>query len=146
MSTIHRLLPTACCVILLLLLGCSQKGPQVVPAEGIITFGGGPWPKAGASFFVVDSPSPGLPSRPAMGEFDTNGKLTVTTFKTGDGLLPGKYKIGVECWETAPAMGSPTPARSYIPDRYRSANTSGLMVTVEPYQAVVKLKLDVAKK
>ena len=138
---------TVCCLLLLLLLsGCGRKGPEVVPVEGTITLDGGPWPKPGTLYFTAETSSSGLTSRPAMGAFDTDGNLTVTTFKKGDGLIPGKHKIRVECWETPPRMGSTTPPKSYLPNRYCSTSTSGLAVTVEPNQAVVRLKLNVAKK
>jgi hypothetical protein len=81
-----------------------------------------------------------------MGDFGTDGKLVVTTFKKGDGLIPGKYRIGVECWEIPPqALPSPPP-KSYVPDRYASPASSGLSVTVEPGQRLVKLTLDIPKK
>ena len=91
------------------------------------------------------TPLPGLPSRPATGEFDTSGNLTVTTFKKGDGLIPGTYRLGIECWETAPQMGSNTPPKSYVPHRYQSPATSDLTVRVDTDQRVVRLNLDVAK-
>jgi hypothetical protein len=81
-----------------------------------------------------------------MGQFDTNGRLTVTTFRKGDGLIPGKYRIGVECWEVRPEMGSPTPSKSYVPARFQFAATSGLTVAVEPDQKVVTLNLNVARE
>jgi hypothetical protein len=125
--------------------GCGRSGPEVVPVKGTITFGGGPWPKPGVVNFVVETPAPGLPSRPTMGLFDTDGSLTVTTYTKGDGLVPGKYKIGVECWEVRPTMGGPPPI-SYVPKRYGSSETSGLTVSVDPGQKVVTLNLDVPKK
>jgi hypothetical protein len=126
--------------------GCGRTGPEVVPVVGTITFGGGSWPKPGVVNFVVDTPSPGLPNRPAMGLFDASGQMTVTTYKKGDGLIPGKYKIGVECWEVRPEMMSPGVEKSYVPTQYGSPSTSGFSVVVEPGQKVVKLNLDVPKK
>jgi hypothetical protein len=134
------------CAFAILAAGCGRTGPEVVPVEGTITFGGGPWPKPGVVNFVVETPSPGLPNRPAMGLFDTNGHLTVTTYKEGDGLIPGTYKIGVECWEIRPEMMKPGVEKSYVPTRYGSPMTSGFSVAVEPGQKVVKLDLDVPKK
>lgn len=140
------LLLAVCCLLPLLAVGCGQRGPEIVPVDGTITFGGGPWPKPGVLNFAVDSVSPGMPNRPAMGLFDTDGRLTVTTYTKGDGLIPGKYKMAVECWEVRPEMGSPTPPKSYVPTRYGSPSTSGFTVMVEPGQKVVKLDLDVAKE
>ena len=135
-----------CLLVLLVLAGCGRKGPEVVPVEGTITFGGGAWPKPGALYFTVDAPAAGMPGRPALAKFDTDGNVTVTTFHNGDGLIPGKYKMSVECWEVPPQMNAPTKAISYVPKRYQAANSSGLSVTVEPGQRVVKLNLDVSKK
>jgi hypothetical protein len=84
--------------------------------------------------------------RPATGEFDTDGTLTVTTFKKGDGLLPGTYKVAVSCWEIPPRMGSPVAAKSYVPTRYRSAASSGFEVTVSPGQSRVEVNIDIPKK
>lgn len=135
----------AYCLFLLFLIGCGRSGPEVVPVDGTVTFGGGPWPKSGVLIFAVESPAPGMPNRPAMGLFDTDGRLTVTTFVKGDGLVPGKYKMAVECWEVRPEMMSPTPPKSYVRQRYGSPQTSGLTVVVEPGQKVVTLNLDVPK-
>ena len=129
----------------LLLFGCQRSGPEVVPVRGKVTFGGGDWPKPGILYFNIDRPAEGLPGRPAMGRFGTDGYLTVTTFSQGDGLIPGHYKIGVECWEVPPSMDSPRPAKSYVPARYQSPKDSGLEVTVVPGQRVVEVDFDVPK-
>jgi hypothetical protein len=129
---------------LLLLAGCGRDGPQPVPIDGTITLDGGPWPKPGVLYFTTETSSRDAPSRPAMGQFDTNGKLTVTTFTKGDGLLPGKYKMGVECWLVPPSPGGPM-SQTCVPERYCSPATSGLTLTVEPSKKVVTLKLDIAK-
>jgi hypothetical protein len=118
----------------------------MVPVEGTITFGGGPWPAAGVVYFTVESTAQGASAHPSTATFDTNGKLTVRTFKKGDGLMPGTYKLGVECWKVPPIMGSQTPPESYVPERYQSAATSGLVVTVETGRRVVHVSLDVKKQ
>lgn len=134
-----------CCLLSLASVGCGRTGPRAVPVQGTVTFGGGAWPKPGVLYFTAESSS--LSQHPATGEFDLDGALTVTTFKKGDGLLPGKYRIAVECWEVPPQMGSPpTPAKSYVPARYNSPVSSGFTVDVESGQQVVKLNLDVPKK
>jgi hypothetical protein len=139
------LLLAGCCVALSTMVGCGRQGPEVVPVKGTITFGGGPWPKPGVLYFTAESPAAGLPVRPATGKFDTEGNVTVTTFTEGDGLIPGKYKIGVECWEVAPTMGQQTPPKSYVPIRYDSPTSSGLTLMVETGQRSVRLDLDVAR-
>jgi hypothetical protein len=128
-----------------LLSGCGRPGPALVPVEGTITFGGGPWPAAGIVYFTVESTGPGTSAHPTTGTFDTSGKLTVRTFNR-NGVMPGTYHLKVECWKVPPIMGSPTPPVSYVPERYQSPATSGLVVTVEPGQRVVRVNLDVPKQ
>ena len=133
------------CLLLMMLTGCGKKGPEFVPVKGTITFGGGTWPKPGCLYFTVESPASDMTSRPGTGEFDTKGNITATTLNRGDGLMPGRYKIAVVCWEVPPSLASSAPSKSYVPLRYRSASTSGLEVTVEPGQRVVELNLDIPK-
>ena len=141
--TAYYLLLTACC---LLIAGCRPAGPETVPVSGKITFGGGEWPKPGMLYFTPIKPAQGLPSRPGRARFDIDGDFTVTTFDKGDGLIPGAYKVGVECWEVPPQMDSPQAAKSYVPTKYQSPITSGLEVTVEPRQRSVKLRFAVPRQ
>lgn len=133
-------------VLVLLLAGCDDGGPSPIPVDGTVTFGGGSWPKPGRLNFTLESPVSGSTGRPATGDFDTDGRVIVTSFKKGDGLLPGKYKIGVECWETPPQMNGTARPKSYVSERFQSPATSGLTVSVEAAERVVHLKLDVAKQ
>jgi hypothetical protein len=142
-----RFAAAALCLLLLLLFpGCKREGPEVVPVEGVITLGGGPWPKPGVLYFLPERPAPGMPCRPATGSFDTSGNVTVSTFKRGDGLIPGKYRIDLEFGDIPPEPGSRTQAKSPLPTRYRSAAPGGLTVTVEPNQRVARFKLDIARE
>jgi hypothetical protein len=131
--------------VCLLLSGCGRRGPEVVPVDGKITSGGGSWPKPGMLYFTPEQPANGLPNRPAWAKFTTEGKFHVTSFTPDDGLVPGRYRVGVECFETPPAMGAVTPARSRVPQKYRSPATSGLEVNVAPGQRKVSLNWDVPK-
>lgn len=148
--TAHRLGPTACGLLLaawcLLPLGCGRGELEVVPVRGKVTFGGGEWPKPGVLYFTIDQAAEGLPGRPGVGHFGTDGNFTVTTFTEGDGLIPGQYKIGVECWEVAPTMGGSGPPKMYVPARYQNALTSDLKLTVESGQRVVEVNFDIPKQ
>ena len=134
------------CLLLSLVFGCGRNGQEVVPVKGAVTYGGGPWPHPGSLMFAPESSGFNQPCHPAGGQFDTDGRLTVTTFKEGDGLVPGKYRISVVSYETPPSKTELTFPKNYVPVRYHSIATSGLTVTVEPGQKVVTLNLDVAKK
>ena len=144
---IKFVLPAICLLLLLPpAVGCGRKGPQPVPVEGTITFGGGSWPKPGTLRFTLDMAGTDMPACPATAIFDTDGKVTVTTFKTGDGLIPGKYKVTVQCWQVAPQPENPMAARSYVPARYQNAATSDLAVNITSGQSGADFKLDVPKR
>jgi hypothetical protein len=142
--TIRTNLLVAMALGLVLVCGCGPGGPEIIPVDGWITLGGSPWPSPGVVYFTLDPAATGNVGHPVTGKFDVDGKLTVTTFGK-NGLAPGKYKLGIECWKVAPRMGSPTPPVSYVPERYQSAATSGLSVLVESGKRVVEVRLDVPK-
>ena len=66
-----------------------------------------------------------------MAKFGTDGAYAATTYEPGDGLLPGKYKVAVECYETPPNMEG-KPVKSRINKKYLNGETSGLAIEVEP--------------
>jgi hypothetical protein len=58
----------------------------------------------------------GLPNRPGRADFDTSGKFVARSFQDGDGLVPGRYRVLVECWKVVPVDGK--PGVSYIASGY----------------------------
>jgi len=122
----------------LLPIACGPSGPELTTVKGTITYGGGPWPKPGTITFS------GGP-RPASVQFDTQGNFEVAAFEGRPGLMPGTYKIAVECWEVLPTMGEPGSGKSYVPEKYQSGSTSDLEITVEPGKSLTDLKFDVPK-
>lgn len=140
--TIGLLTPALCCLVLA--AGCGS-GTEVVPVKGQITFGGGPWPKPGVVYFLPVSSAAGSSLRPAWAKFDTDGRFFATSFREGDGLVPGKYLASVECWEKPPSMSDPTPPVNAVPEKFRSAQTSGLELLVEPGQQGINIEWDVPK-
>ena len=129
----------------LLSAGCGHSGPAMVCVEGKVTYGGGPWPKSGMIYFAPKEAASGLPLRPARAEFDANGEFRVTSFRPGDGLVPGRYGAAVECWKVPPSMGSSVPSESYVPAKYQLPATSGLELNIHPGQGDVRLQWDIPK-
>jgi hypothetical protein len=123
----------------LLPVGCNSGGPDLSDVAGTITYGGGPWPKPGTITFT------GGP-RPASAEFDTQGRFKVKAFEGKPGLMPGTYKIAVDCWEVPPSMDNPGAEKSYVPAKYRNAATSGFEITVEAGKPLSDVKFDVPKQ
>ena len=125
--------------------GCGSRGPEVVPVEGTITYGGGAWPRPGTLYFTPAEPAADLPRRPGYATFGVNGKFQATSFSSNDGLVPGRYRVGVESWESPPRMGKrPTP-KSSVPAKFQSPATSGLELEVRSGQRRVSVQWDVPK-
>jgi hypothetical protein len=91
--------------MLLSFSGCGNDRPTTIPVGGRITFGGGPPPAAGAVFFAPIDAEAGYPRRPGRAMFDEEGSYEATSFEEGDGLVPGEYRVSVECWKSPPGMG-----------------------------------------
>lgn len=138
-----------CCLLLALapwlaLLGCGSDRPQTVPVSGRVTLGGKAPPTGGTLWFTPDQAAPGFPMRPGTGDFAADGAYQTKTFVAGDGLLPGRYLVRVDCWKTPPNMeGKPT--QSYLPAKYQNPSTSGLELDVKPDSAPITFDVEVPK-
>jgi len=142
-STPRRFLPPAACLaVVLVFSGCGPDRPQTIPISGTVTFDGGPPPAPGALYFTSDDPAEGFDRRPAVADFDAEGRFEVKSWEEGDGLVPGHYKITVECWEVAPMMGE-GPPKSYVPEKYTSDRTTDLEIEVTADDAGREIELDV---
>ena len=74
---------------------------------------GGPCPEIGTVYFVPIEVAPGLPRRPAHANFSKDGEFSVTSFDEGDGLIPGTYRVRIECWKEKPKDDG-TPGVSWV--------------------------------
>jgi hypothetical protein len=127
------------------LSGCSGNGIRTVPVRGKITYAGGEWPKAGAIYFTPIE-SAGQIMRPGLARFGKDGVFSVRTFVDGDGLIPGRYLIKVECWETPPTLTPGAPeAKSYVPLAIQTGTAEGWKLDVPREEDLVELTLDVPK-
>ena len=122
-------------IAILFVGGCGDKGPKVVKISGIVKYrdgtpvqGGTEKGKAVISFvpdFEKETASGDVP-KGASAVIDTEGHFTMTTFKPGDGVIPGKYKVILQI------RADPyDPASSLIGEKYEKAETSGLDITVD---------------
>jgi hypothetical protein len=82
--------------------------------------------------------------RPGIGDFAADGAYEAKTFAPGDGLLPGRYKLRVECWKTPPNMEG-KPAVSYLPAKYQNPQQSGLELNVKPGDDPITLNIEIPK-
>ena len=137
-------------VICLCVCGCGGGGedewtedrPQTVPVTATVTMGGSPLSGASVSFSPVTAEGPG-----ASGRTDQDGKLVLTTYKPGDGVVPGQYRVTVvkvqepniefiedpedpDYGTEEEGAGEELPAVSLIPEKYGVADDSGLFAEV----------------
>ena len=145
----NHLYPVVYCLSLVvycpLLIGCGGGGPELVSVRGKVTLGGGSWPRPGSLYFTSVATAKGGPQRPALGRFGADGGFTVTTLTEGDGLVPGTYRVAVQCCE--PAVGGPGEGLSHVPLKYSSPATSGLEITIKPgTRGPVNLEFDIPKR
>jgi hypothetical protein len=77
-------------LLLVLVSGCGER-PSMVPLRGTVRLDGRPLPNATVSFIAQ-----GASGRDAFGFTDANGVFQLSTLKSGDGALPGKYKVVVQ--------------------------------------------------
>jgi hypothetical protein len=109
--------------------GCGRNSPTCVPVSGTVTLDGDKVPGPGYIYFTSVSAGKGGASRPGTAEFDADGRYRAKTFVAGDGLLPGKYALRVDCWKTVPNLEG-KPSVSFLPQKYQNPPTSNLELTV----------------
>jgi hypothetical protein len=124
------------------LSGCSRSDhPKTVHVSGHVTIGGKPPPRPGLVSFATLEPAEGFPSLPAAGSFDTTGNYTAGDFP-GEGVVPGKYRVAIECW-TKPYSGDGPKPPSHVPEKYRSVATSDIELTIAPGDSAKTFDIDV---
>ncbi|MDA1251617.1 MAG: carboxypeptidase-like regulatory domain-containing protein [Planctomycetota bacterium] len=154
------------CLTATSLVGCSGGTEDRQPTHyvtGVVKMAGGPI--TGAT--VMFTPTTG--QRVATGVTDDNGKYELTTYETGDGAMPGVYKvlvirttkaketIGGELDHKAFGSGKDDPTdsahdaqnaaskelTSSLPEKYATAESTDLTTTVEANsENVINLTLE----
>lgn len=118
-----------CCLI----AGCNQQAaPQTFPVKGKVIYDGKPVTNGIIRYAPVD-PNKG---RVAIGKISKEGDFTLSTFKTGDGVLPGKYNISITAFIIPKNATEKQIQKQYfndpaIPKKYFDVKTSGLNDSVD---------------
>lgn len=98
--------------------------PGTVPVSGVLTLDG--QPVEGATVMFVPAKGGLYAGGAAAGKTDGKGKYTLTTFKPGDGAVPGTYTVVI----TLNVTDERGEVKSLLPKRYADPRTSGLTVEV----------------
>lgn len=118
--------------------GCKNSSrPTTIPVSGTVTFDGEPPKYVGALYFAPLEIAEGYPKRGGRAIFELDGKFAATSFEDGDGLVPGTYKVRIECWSKPPGMGG-SAGVSALPKKFEAPN-----VVVSEDERSVTYDLDV---
>ncbi|MCA9048218.1 MAG: hypothetical protein KDA89_05790 [Planctomycetaceae bacterium] len=126
-------------VCLLVLFGCGDGRPSLVPVSGSVTLNGEPVEGAQVGFEPQDM---GDYNRPSVAVTDAQGNFTAGTYGTSDGMPVGTYRVSVfkkeavgklpENYNSEDTESNPQPIRYQwtVPQMYSTTAESGLTVEV----------------
>jgi len=125
-------------VPLAFVVGCGPKFPKTAIVKGKVTYKGKAVPNGTVNF------NPEIPGPPTSGEIQPDGTYTLTTFKSGDGAIPGKYSVVIVAMQDnasrLPEDRSPLPP-PIVPIKYTSPATSDLKAEVKDQENTIDFDL-----
>jgi hypothetical protein len=96
-------------------VGCAAKDAPV-PVDGVVTLDGNP--VAGAAVLFMPA---GEAGRPASGRTNRRGIFRLSTYRVGDGALPGAYRVVVTKTEAIPPPPEAKPDdRESVLEHYKA--------------------------
>src|SRR3954471_19632010 len=115
-------------VILVVLAGCN-RGPKMVPVTGKVIYNGHPL-EFGVIMFQPTS------GQPAQGKIQPDGTFNLSTYRLNDGVVIGKHKVRVACYESmrpgfAKGPGEQSLGKPLVPEKYTLFDVSGLTGDVD---------------
>lgn len=118
-----------CCVVAVIgSVGCN-KGPALVPVSGQVLIDGKPL-TYGAIRLVPET------GRPAYSQLDSEGRFKLVTDEV-DGVVKGTHAVEISAVEPI----SEYENKFHAPEKYSSAATSGLTVTINEPTDDLKIEL-----
>jgi len=131
-------------VVALFCAGCFRSGPDLpktIPVSGTVSYRGDLLKQGTIQFEPTESLSETV-LRPATGIIDKHGRYPASTFRNGDGVMPGNYRVTIKSYVGEVTLDTPEAEIVWaIPKRYGQAETSGLDVSI-PEKGTRKLVLD----
>ena len=101
------------------LSGCGEASStytgQLIPVKGKVSYRGQPLIN-GTVYFEPDGAG-----REVQGDIQPDGTYVMSTYKAGDGIIPGLYRVGI--------TGKPKGGRP-IPPKYRNGSSSKIEADV----------------
>ncbi|MCM2370327.1 hypothetical protein [Aporhodopirellula aestuarii] len=148
MTTLHarqsRWRPSILVLLVLAVAGCSDPGRDTYPVSGLVKFADGTVLRDGSVEFEIIGRQPAVT---ATGQIRPDGTFTLGTFAADDGALAGKHRVAVIHRYTI-GTGAERPGmipESELHPRYRSFDTSGITLEVEPTENQIIIDVDFAQ-
>ena len=118
-------------------MGCGDRGPKLASVRGTVTYKGKPVPNGTVTFIPASG-------QHATGEIRPDGSYTLTSFRPGDGAIPGTYKVVVVAIQDMtgrlPEDRTPLPP-PIVPNKYTSIATTDISVEVKEGENQIDLPL-----
>lgn len=120
-STVAVMLVASACA------GCGSNSPfDYIKAKGTLSYEDGTLIPVGGvelRFYAMDAPAlQSAKPRPAIAHVDAEGKFDlVTSYKYGDGLIPGKHRVAI-------MKAEDTKRNRLVPEDYSNPRRTPLMV------------------
>ncbi len=130
-------------MVVCLLAGCGSVNPyEPIKVSGKVTYeDGSPIPVPSMRLVFEPQVAPlDAKTYPRKGMVDVGADGTfdkVTTYKFGDGLIPGKHKVVIVPAESARATAQSTPA---VPREYSDGTTTPLIVSTDELPLHIKIR------
>jgi hypothetical protein len=112
--------------------GCGKSDEGLVPVSGRVMVNGKPATGAAVVFHPVDGTNGTHP----VAQVDAGGEFHLTTIRSGDGAVPGEYRVTLTWYVSPPRKkgveGEEGPVRNLIPEKYARIDSTPIHTTVRP--------------
>jgi hypothetical protein len=125
--------------------GCGKPKYEIVKVQGTVTYQGQPLKQGDISFIPEQVEGDGL-RRMAVSAINDQGEYVLNSFKPGDGVIPGEYKVIIVSRDKASTEASDAEIAAlkwHAPKVYSSVTTTPLKATVSS-DAPTPIQLDFA--
>jgi hypothetical protein len=131
-KALRAAIPLLCFLLVGVIGACTRGGPETVTVRGTVEFDGRPQPSVCSVFFAPLEVAGDAPRRPALAKLSPEGTFSVTSFKPGDGLVPGTYRVKIEYYDLKPG-GNPDSESGWARQEFQPGE-----LTVESGQAAIE--------
>jgi hypothetical protein len=118
--------------LMLCAAGCGNPSYEVVKVHGTVTYKGQPLTRGDISFIPVQVEGDTM-RRMGVSAINEQGEYVLNSFKPGDGVIPGEYKVIISSRDKASTEASDEEVAArkwYAPKVYSDVATTPLKATI----------------